>query len=80
MMMKYAMDKLAANEFVAKISDENIASLTLFKTVFKLDVADHSDYFKETTLVRKASPELIQEVVALSGDVVRSDEGYLPHL
>ncbi|VDL71643.1 unnamed protein product [Nippostrongylus brasiliensis] len=50
LMISYALKNLEIEQFFVKITDDNAASLHLFKDKLKFEQVSHSDAFKEYTL------------------------------
>lgn len=48
-MMAYAVQNLQVTSFIARIGDNNEASVRLFRDVLGFEMESHSDYFHETT-------------------------------
>lgn len=76
LMMNYAIHHLHASKFIAKISDSNEASLTLFKTFFEFEQTGHSNAFQETTLERQTSDALKKFLGGLVQGSVTLTNGY----
>ncbi|WKX99539.1 hypothetical protein Q1695_014429 [Nippostrongylus brasiliensis] len=50
LMISYVLKHLEIEQFIVKITDDNAASLHLFKNKLKFEQVSHSDAFKEYTL------------------------------
>jgi len=57
LLMRYAIAHLNVTSFLARISDKNEASLSLFRNALNFQQESHSDFFAETTLRLKVTPE-----------------------
>lgn len=56
LIMEYAITKLNVTKFVAKIKDDNLASIRLFEESLNFKLTSKSEVFKEVTLEYKPPP------------------------
>jgi hypothetical protein len=79
-MMHYAVVHLNATHFVAKISDSNDASISLFTSFFGFSQVAHSDFFAETTLAQQVNDAFKAKLREWNAEATQDDNGYLPLL
>ena len=79
LMMAYGVEVLGLRRFVAKIKDNNAASIALFESRLGYIRESHCDYFKEVTLVLEArEPEAMERAfgAALAARGAAREEAY----
>ena len=52
---RYVIEHLHATSILARISDDNVASITLFKEKLQWAVESHSDVFSETSFRKESN-------------------------
>lgn len=62
LMMHYAVDQVSVTEFVVRIKETNLASIHIFESKFGFKETERSRAFKEVTLRRQVSQQLIGEL------------------
>lgn len=59
LMLKYGLEEIKVNKFVAKIGQDNLKSINMFQKM-KFDEVGRSEVFKEITFERQISEDWIQ--------------------
>lgn len=65
---RYATQRHHATSFLARISDENAASINLFKTKLAWHIESHSDVFSETSFKQVVDAHFIQALESSTPD------------
>jgi RimJ/RimL family protein N-acetyltransferase len=61
--VRYVVEKLHVTVLLARISDDNVASMNMFQTKLQWPVESHSEVFSETTFKMSVSPKFLEDLV-----------------